>query len=137
MANWLLAALLAVHAHFAVSYLVPLDSEAQRTFGGLLKWLWPWAIGDGGVLGRITVDGIPTTGFFLAVTTGGLFLLAALAVVGIWVPFHWWRVLAMAGAVLLILLMLSFFGPTKLLPMALAAVVLWAAWTNWLAISAR
>ena len=137
MANWLLAALLAVHAHFAVSYLVPLDSEAQRTFGGLLKWLWPWAIGDGGVLGRITVDGIPTTGFFLAVTTGGLFLLAALAVVGIWVPFHWWRVLAMAGAVLLILLMLSFFGPTKLLPMALAAFVLWAAWTNWLAISAR
>ena len=137
MANWLLAALLAVHAHFAVSYLVPLDSEAQRTFGGLLKWLWPWAIGDGGVLGRITVDGIPTTGFFLAVTTGGLFLLAALAVVGIWVPFHWWRVLAMAGAVLLILLMVSFFGPTKLLPMALAAVVLWAAWTNWLAISAR
>ena len=137
MANWLWAALLAVHAHFAVSYLVPLDSEAQRTFGGLLKWLWPWAIEDGGLLGRVTPDGLPLAGFFIAVTAGGLFVLGALAVVGIWVPFHWWRVLAMAGAVLSIFLMLSFFGPTKLLPIALAAFVLWAAWTNWLPITTR
>ena len=51
---------------------------------------------------------------------------------GIWIPFSWWRVLAAGGAILSLLLMAAFFGPTKLLPMALDLVVLWAALTNWL-----
>src|SRR5215213_9212591 len=57
MAKWLLAALLVLQAHFAASYIIPRDREAQRTFGGLLRWAWPWAIGDGGLLGRITTSG--------------------------------------------------------------------------------
>jgi hypothetical protein len=133
MAKWLFAALLMLQAHFAASYLVPLDREAQATFGGLLRWAWPWSIGDGGLLGRIPASGeFPVSGFFLAVTTAGVFILAALAVMGWWVPFGWWRVLAIGGAILSLILMVSFFGATKLLPMALDLVVLWAAITNWL-----
>ena len=50
--------------------------------------------------------------------------LAALAVVGIWVPHDWWRTLATVGAVLELVLMIGFFGPTKLLPIALDLTVL-------------
>jgi hypothetical protein len=132
VSKWLFAALLVLEAHFAASYIVPLDREAQGTFGGLLRWVWPWSIGDGGLLGRITTSGFPVAGFFLAVTTAGVFILAALAVMGWWIPFGWWRVMAMGGAILSLLLMVSFFGATKLLPMALDLVVLWAAITNWL-----
>ena len=65
-------------------------------------------------------------------TTAVVFFLAALAVIGWWIPFGWWRVLAVGGAILSLILMVSFFGATKLLPMALDLVVLWAAVTNWL-----
>ena len=133
MWKWLFAALLVLQAHFAASYLVPLDREAQGAFGGLLRWAWPWSDGDSGPLGQVTAySGFPLSGFFLAVTAAGVFFLAALAAVGIWVPFGWWRVLAVGGAIPSLLLMAAFFGPTKLLPMALDFVVLWAAITNWL-----
>jgi hypothetical protein len=133
MSKWLCAALLVLQAHFAASYLVPLDREAQGTFGGLLRWAWPWAIGDSGLLGRIPASGdYPVSGIFLAGSAAVVFFLAAMAVVGIWVPFSWWRVLAMGGAILSLLLMAGFFGPTKLLPMALDLIVLWVAITNWL-----
>jgi len=132
MLKWLFAALLVLQAHFAASYLVPLDTEAQGEFGGLLRWAWPWSDGDSGPLGQVTASsGFPLSGFFLAVTAAVLFFLAALAVVGIWVPFSWWRVLTIGGVTLSLLLMAAFFGPTKLLPMALDLVVLWAAITNW------
>jgi hypothetical protein len=132
MAKWLLAALLVLQAHFAASYLVPLDREAQGEFGGLLKWAWPWSIGDGGLLGRIPATGeYPISGVFLAGAAALMFILAALAVIGWWVSFGWWRVLAMGGAILSLLLMVGFFGPTKLLPMALDLVVVWAAITDW------
>jgi hypothetical protein len=133
MLKWLFAALLVLQAHFAASYLVPLDREAQEEFGGLLRWFWPWAIGDGGLLGRIPASGeYPVSGIVLAGSAAVVFFLAALAVAGIWVPFGWWRMLVMGGAILSLLLMAAFFGPTKLLPMALDLVVLWAAITNWL-----
>ena len=107
MLKWLFAALLVLQAHFAASYLVPLDREAQATFGGLLRWAWPWSGGDSGPLGQVTVSsGFPLSGFFLA--------------------------LAAAGAILSLSLMAAFFGSTKLLPMALDLVVLWAAVTGWL-----
>jgi hypothetical protein len=35
MAKWLIAALLVLQAHVTASCLVPLDANAQRTFGGL------------------------------------------------------------------------------------------------------
>jgi hypothetical protein len=59
-----------------------------------------------------------------------LFILAALAVVGWWVPFGWWRFLAMGGAILSLLLMVGFLGATKVLPMALDLLVLWLAITD-------
>ncbi len=128
MSKWILVALLGLQAHFAASYLVPLDERSQREFGGLLRWAWPWAYGDGGPLGQITqAAGFPIAGFFLAVTSGGVFLLAALAVAGLWVPLGWWRALATVGAALLLCLMALFFGPTKLLPMAFALVTLYVA----------
>ncbi len=115
--KWLFAVLLLLEAHFAASYLVPLDSASQREFGGLLRWAWPWANGDHGLLGTVTTaSGFPIAGFYLAVVVAGLLVLAALAVIGWWVPFAWWRSLALAGAALSILLMVLFFGPTKLLP---------------------
>jgi hypothetical protein len=131
--KWLLAAFLVLQAHFAASYLVPLDSGAQGEFGGLLRWAWPWAIGDGGLLGRIPASGeYPLSGILLAGTAALMFILAALAVMGWWVPFGWWRVLAIGGAILSLILMAGFFGATKLVPMALDLVVLWAAITNWM-----
>ena len=61
-----------------------------------------------------------------------MFILSALAVLGWWVPFGWWRALAMGGAILSLLLMVGFFGATKLLPMVLDLVVVWAAIANWM-----
>ena len=129
--KWLFAVLLVLQAHFAASYLVPLDREAQATFGGLLKWVWPWSIGDGGILGRIPASGeYSISGVWLGGGAALLSILAALAVMGWWIPFGWWRVLAMGGAILSLLLMVGFFGVTKLLPMVLDLVVLWAAITD-------
>jgi hypothetical protein len=119
--KWILVALLGLQVHFAASYLVPLDTPSQKEFAGLLGWFWPWAYGDGGLLGQITPGtGFPILGFYLAAATGGVLLLAALAVTGIWVPVVWWRPLAIVGAALLLCLMVLFFGPTKLVPMAFA-----------------
>jgi hypothetical protein len=55
-------------------------------------------------------------------TTAGVLLLATLAVAGMWIPVTWWRALAMVGAALLVCLMVLFFGPTKLIPMASGVV---------------
>jgi hypothetical protein len=126
MHRWVYIALLLIQAHFAASYLVPLDEEAQRTFGGLLRWVWPWAVGDGGPLGRMTATGFPMAGFFMAITSAALLVLAFLAIVGPWVPFAWWRALAISGALLSILLMLLFLGVTKVLPIVTALLILGA-----------
>jgi hypothetical protein len=128
MSNWILVVVLGLEAHFAASYLVPLDTEAQGAFGGLLRWFWPWAYGDGGLLGSITpASGFPIAGFFLAAVTCVVFVAGALAAAGIWVPPGWWRPLAAIGAVLLLCLMALFFGPTKLVPMLFAIATLYFA----------
>lgn len=131
MSTWLLAALLAVGAHFSASSLVPLDQTAQRTFGGLLRWTWPWAYGDRGVLGTITPpSGLPGSGLLLALPGAAAFALAALAVLGWWVPFTWWRLLAGAGAVLQLVLMVLFLAPTKVLPIAFDVLILYLLWSR-------
>jgi hypothetical protein len=128
MSKWILVALLVVQAHFAASYLVPLNAPSEREFGGLLRWAWPWSDGDGGPLGRVTTgqDG-PLLSLWLALVAGTAFLIAAVAVAGWWVPAAWVRPLAGAGAVLLVGLMALFFGPTKLLPVAFALATLYLA----------
>jgi hypothetical protein len=120
-----------LRAHFAASYIIPLDREGQGAFGGLLRWAWPWSIGDGGLLGRIPASGqYPIVEVWLAGGAALLFILAALAVMGWWVPSGWWRVLAIVGAILSLVLMVSFFGATKVLPIALDLLVLWVALTD-------
>jgi hypothetical protein len=129
MSKWILVAFLVLQAHFAASYLVPLDRQSQREFGGLLRWIWPWADGDGGPLGQVTVaSGFPLAGFFLAVAACVALLGAAAAAGGFWIPVTWWRPLAAAGAALLLCLMALFFGATKLLPATIAVFTLWAAY---------
>src|SRR3989304_3595701 len=101
MSKWILFVLLALQAHFAASYLVPLDEQSQREFGGLLSWFWPWSYGDKGLLGQITLaSGFPIAGFYVAATAGVVLSLAALAAARIRVPSDWCRPLAIAGAVL-------------------------------------
>jgi hypothetical protein len=131
VSKWVVAALLILAAHFGASYLVPLDHKSQQAFLGLLKWFWPWAEGDSGPLGVMTVSGgVPLSGFFLAVTSAGLLFLAELAVIGIWMPFMWWRWLAIAGAALSVFLMVMFLGATKLIPIVMDVFLLRAAWTS-------
>src|SRR5579885_157583 len=113
MTKWLVVVLLAVQEHFAASYLVPLDEQSQQEFGGLLRWFWPWAQGDSGPLGQMSAAGFPLPGFYLAAAAAVLFVMAALAVLGVWVPFTWWRTLTVAGAAISLVLMLLFPGPTK------------------------
>ena len=131
MSRWGFVAVLVIQAHFAASYIAPLDEEGRRAFLGLLRWAWPWSVGDSGPLGRITPSSVPTTAFFLAVTAAGVLVLAALAVAGIWLPPAWWPVLAITGAALSLVLLVSFLGVTKLLPIAGAVVILVAALNSW------
>jgi hypothetical protein len=126
--KWILVSFLALQAHFAASYLVPLDAASQREFGGLLRWLWPWADGDGGFLGRLTVGGeMPLLGLLLANGAAALFGLSALAACGLWVPSGWLRPMATAGAVLLLVLTALFFGPTRALPAVAALLTMYLA----------
>lgn len=127
----MLLVLLGALVHFGASYLIPLTKKDQGTFGGLLGWFWPWGVGDHGPLGEATSAGSPVSGFFIAATAVLLSGLAALAVLGIWVPVGWWRTLAIAGAVVEVALMILFFGPRKLLPLAADIVVIAAAVQAW------
>lgn len=128
MSKWTLVVLLGLQAHFAASSLVPLRNEDEGALGGLLRWVWPWADGDHGPLGTMMADGeSPLAGILLALTTATVFIAAALAVAGVWVPSAWWRALAIVGAVLLVSLMALFFGPTKLIPIAFALGTLYIA----------
>ena len=132
MRKWVVAGLLVTQAHFSASYLVPLDEPAQRTFGGSLKWVWPWSVGDRGPFGRMMPPELPLPGLWLALSSAGLLFIAALAAVGIWIPSRWWRALSIVGAVLSALLMTLFPGPTKILPIgsALAVLAVASRWRN-------
>jgi hypothetical protein len=82
-------------------------------------------------LGRIPASGqYPISGVWLGGGAALLFILAALAVMGWWAPFGWWRVLAAAGAILSLVLMVGFFGATKVLPIALDLLVVWVNLTD-------
>lgn len=121
MSKWFLFASFLLQSHFAASYLVPLRNEDEGAMGGILRWAWPWANGDDGPLGAMVSDGeSPLAGIFLAIATASLFILAAMAVAGWWVPVSWWRALTTTGGVLLLVLAALFFGPTKVIPILFA-----------------
>ncbi len=70
-------------------------------------------------------------GIALGGATAIVSVLAALGVLDIWLSPTPWRGLAVAGAVLSLVLMIGFLGPTKLLPIALNLAVVAAIWTGW------
>lgn len=49
LTKWGLVVLFGLEAHFAASYLVPLDERSGREFGGVIRWFWPWSYGDAGL----------------------------------------------------------------------------------------
>lgn len=122
MSKWMWAIALVLGAHFGASYVAPTTRGL-----GVFNYVWPWASGDSGLLGQHPA----LIGIWLGGSSALLFVLAVLALFGIWVPAPWWRGLAMAGAAVSLVLMVGFFGPTKLLPIALDLAVLGALWTNW------
>lgn len=119
MNKWWWAIILVVQAHFGASYIV-----ATKPGLGLFNFVWPWATGDHGLFGAHP----NLLGIALGGAAGAISLLAALAVLGIWVPHAYWRLLAMVGAGLLLVLMLGYLSPTKLLPILWAIAVLVLAW---------
>ena len=80
LSKWFLVVLLGLQAHFAVSYLVPLDEQSQREFGGLLRWFWPWAYGDRLRLSNIAVVLAFVVGAAVAGVIGALIALPVAAV---------------------------------------------------------
>ncbi len=124
MPKWLLVTLLLVGTHFGASYLVPLQRADQSLFAGLLRWVWPWSVGDRGLLGQLDGVTMPMTGFVLAVGAAAALLLAALSLLGWWIPAVWWKALAGLGGGLLLLASVGFLGVTKLLPVLLALLLI-------------
>jgi hypothetical protein len=115
--RWLIAALLTLAACFAASYLVPLDESGQAAFERLLRWLWP-GTGDGQ---------LRLVGFFIALSSAGLLVLTALAVLTLRVSIGWRRTAALVGAALSLSLMVLFFSLAKLLPIGIDLAVAWLA----------
>jgi hypothetical protein len=114
--KWVFALVLILQAHFALTYLVPA--------GAGHAWIgWPWAVGDSGPLGTLAGSGTPVIGVWLAGLAGLAFIIAALGVLGIWVPAAWWRPAAMAAGVLSFAVMSLFFGPSKIPAMVLDVFV--------------
>ena len=126
MSKWGWALVLVIQAHFAASYVAPTQPHLGPHLG-LFNYVWPWAVGDRGMFGVHP----NLLGIALAGSAGLASLLAALAVAGIRVPQKWWRSLAMVGAALELVLMIGYFGPTKLLPITLDIAVLAAIVTKW------
>jgi hypothetical protein len=128
LTKWGFVLLFGLQAHFAASYLVPLDERSGREFGGLIRWFWPWSYGDAGLLGQISPStGFPIVGFWVAMLAAGLLAMAALAAAGWWVPSAWCPFLAAGGAVVLLCLMGLFASPTKVIPMLFALGTLYLA----------
>jgi hypothetical protein len=125
VSKWMLVIALGLLTHFGASYLVPLEAKDQGALGGFLRWVWPWGMGDSGILGQVTPGVMPLGGFWIAMAAAVLSAMAALAVLGIWVPTSWWRPLAIIGASLLVLVMVGFFGPTKILPILAGLAMIW------------
>ncbi len=95
--------------------------------GKLFNYIWPWANGDHGLFGTWP----NLLGIALGGATAIVSVVAALGVLDIWLSPTPWRGLAVAGAVLSLVLMIGFLGPTKLLPIALNLAVVAAIWTGW------
>jgi hypothetical protein len=123
ISKWIWVITLLLQAHFAASYVAPTEPHL-----GVFNYIWPWVAGDRGLFGvHPNLPGIALAGIATLAS-----LLAALAVLGIWVHHDWWRSLAMVGAGLEMVLMIGFLGPTKLLPIALDLAVLATIFMHWL-----
>lgn len=129
--RWILGVALLALTHVGASFLVPLEVKDQGALGGVLRWVWPWGMGDHGPIGTLAPGMLPFPALLLALTSSGLMAAAALAVFGVWVPTGLWRGLTIAGAATGLALVLLFLGPTKLLPIAGYLGVAWIAVAGW------
>jgi hypothetical protein len=60
-----------------------------------------------GCFGTLTRPNLPLPGLWIAIVAALLLIMAALATVGLWVPFAWLKALVVVGAALSIALMLA------------------------------
>ncbi|HEU5286905.1 MAG TPA: hypothetical protein VFV20_00740 [Candidatus Limnocylindria bacterium] len=132
MWTWLVVGLLVLQAHFAISYIVPIDrANLDGWLPSLISWVFPWGQGDRGLLNASGSSEGFALGFFIAAAATLLSLGAILAVFGLVVPHDWWKALTIAGAVVSIVLLLGFFEPHKVVPIAFEAAVIVAIVTRW------
>ena len=121
MTKWVWVAVLVVQAHFGASYLVGIERNL-----GLFNYIWPWATGDHGLLGTHP----NLLGIALGPGSALLSILSILAIFGVWLPHDSWRALAIAATSVQLLLMVGYFGSTKILPIVYDLAVIAAVWTN-------
>jgi hypothetical protein len=132
MTTWMVALLLALQAHFAISYIVALDrANLEGWLPQLISWAFPWGQGDRGFLNPTGSTEAMALGFFIAAGSTLLSLAGVLSVLGIWLPREWWRPLAAAAAAVSLILLLGFFEPHKIVPILFNAGVLAALLTKW------
>jgi hypothetical protein len=115
-----------VAANFCLSYIIPAPA-------GDLGWLiFPFGRTDATTtwtFGRI--DGLPLVVMIgLAGFAVLAFIGAFLATFGWWVSSDLWRPLLMIGTTLSAILFVLHLGPWAIAPLALDAVLFWAAWTG-------
>ena len=116
--KWIFAVLLVLQAHFAASYLVPLDSGAQREFGGLFSGMLGAGQTVEGIFGLLWL--IPLVGF-VAVSWGYL------------THQGWWAQPALASAIISLAMIVLWWGGlvvgsaffALVFDQAVIAVVLW------------
>lgn len=121
----LMLVLLFLSAHLNLTALVPLkpgDTPPPWWVGGRL--VWPFAVETrtllppGDLLNTVT----PLLGIGAAIS----FVLAAAALLGWFVPSHWFLWLVGIGAALSVVLQIIWFSPWAILPLLVDMALLWA-----------
>jgi hypothetical protein len=122
---WIMVlALLLLGAHFNLTALVPLqngDPAPPWWVGGML--IWPFAADTNTLLSEETTNAITP---LLSITSALCLLMAAAALLRWRVPSQWFSWLIVAGATLSIVLQVIWFTGWDILPLLVAAALLWA-----------
>jgi len=128
--TWLLIPALVLGAHFTMTYNVP--ARAGRGWSG-----WPFAVGDWGLFGAVhgaaqhrTLTELAGAALGAGATVG--FVMAALSVVGLWLPGTWWHALALAASAASLVLMGGYLGRDKLPALTADLLVIAVATVTWL-----
>jgi hypothetical protein len=131
----LIAVLLIVHGLIVAGQ----STGSFNPIGGLqnpswLNW-WPVHLGQSWLLSSLGVERTLTarTGGLLWLVAGMALIAAGLGVLGLLVPTTWWRVLALSGAAISLLMLAiylhPFYGIGIIASITLMAALLWKQWT--------